>query len=169
MTRWTEDARVRYSWPRTTNYIYYIALAITLVVIWLGDLSNLTTYLGLLSAGVAIALSAPITNVAGWVFIFWRHPFEIGDCIQMGEHAGDVIYAHSISPCWKKAIRWMPTTIPIVYTDVKESGVLLTIRYLCKPHERRKTSKVIWEQILETFEGHEDIDLAYPTIHDNQS
>jgi hypothetical protein len=50
-----------------------------------------------------------------------------------------------------------------VYTDVKDSGVLLTIRYLCKPHERRSTSEVIWEEILEAFGKHEDLDLAYPT------
>jgi small-conductance mechanosensitive channel len=58
---------------------------------------------------------------------------------------------------------YTPTTTPIVYTDVKDSGVLLTIRYLCKPHERRTTSAVIWEEILEAFGEHEDIDLAYPT------
>ncbi|MCK4899060.1 MAG: hypothetical protein KAS38_09800 [Anaerolineales bacterium] len=51
-----------------------------------------------------------------------------------------------------------PTTTPIVYTDVKDSGVLLTFRYLCKPHERRTTSEVIWEEILEAFEQHADID-----------
>jgi small-conductance mechanosensitive channel len=84
---------VRYAWRRTTNYIYYIALAVVLVIIWLGDLSNLPTHLGLLSAGVAIALSDPITNVAGWIFIFWRRPIEVGDRLQIGEHAGDVIDA----------------------------------------------------------------------------
>ena len=58
---------------------------------------------------------------------------------------------------------YTPITTPIVYTDVKDSGVLLTIRYLCTPHDRRTTSEVIWEEVLEAFEGHDDIDLAYPT------
>lgn len=92
-TRRTEDARVRYLWRKTTTYIYYIAIAIFIGLIWLGDLTNLATYLGLVSAGLAIALSDPITNIAGWVFIFWRRPFEVGDRIQIGEHAGDVIDA----------------------------------------------------------------------------
>jgi small-conductance mechanosensitive channel len=56
-----------------------------------------------------------------------------------------------------------PTTTPIVYTDVKDSGVLLTIRYLCRPHERRSTTEMIWEEILTAFAQHKDIDLAYPT------
>ena len=53
---------------------------------------------------------------------------------------------------------------PEVYTKVGESGVLLTIRYLCIPKDRRDTGHEIWEQILREFEKHQDIELAYPTI-----
>jgi small-conductance mechanosensitive channel len=53
---------------------------------------------------------------------------------------------------------------PIVYTDVKESGVSLTIRHLTDPRKRRSLSQQIWEDILEEFGQHEDIDLAYPTM-----
>ena len=52
---------------------------------------------------------------------------------------------------------------PIVYTNVLDSGVLLTIRYLCKPRQRRGTTQSIWEAILRAFAKHPDIDLAYPT------
>ena len=30
-------------------------------------------------------------NIAGWVFIIWRRPFDVGDRIEIGGHAGDVI------------------------------------------------------------------------------
>ena len=62
-------------------------------VIWLGNLTNLATYLGLVSVGLTIALSDPNANIAGWIFIFWQHPFDVGDRIQIGKHAGDVIDA----------------------------------------------------------------------------
>jgi small-conductance mechanosensitive channel len=52
---------------------------------------------------------------------------------------------------------------PQVYTDVKDSGVLLTVRYLCEPNKRRKTAQDIWEAILTEFAKADDIDLAYPT------
>ena len=245
-TRLIEDVRARYQWRKTTNYIYYITLAFLLGLIWLGDLTNLATYLGLVSAGLAIALSDPITNVAGWIFIFWRRPFEVGDRIQIGEHAGDVIDARifqftlleignwvdadqstgrmihipnrkifsdplanyskgfqfiwneipvliTFESDWRKAktilnaiitkyeqdfrqdveqqlqrtaqefLIYNPITTPIVYTNVKDSGVLLTIRYLCRPHERRSTTEMIWEEILTTFEQQIEIELAYPT------
>jgi small-conductance mechanosensitive channel len=52
---------------------------------------------------------------------------------------------------------------PIVYTTVKESGILLTIRFMTKPRQRRATNEMIWEAILVVFQKEPDIDLAYPT------
>lgn len=52
---------------------------------------------------------------------------------------------------------------PIVYTNVKESGVELTIRYLCAPKKKRHTVNAIWEEVLTMVEDHEAIGLAYPT------
>ena len=44
-----------------------------------------------IAAGLAIALKDPLTNLVGWIFILWRRPFVVGDRIQIGQHAGDVI------------------------------------------------------------------------------
>ncbi len=52
---------------------------------------------------------------------------------------------------------------PIVYTSVKESGVKLTMRYLITPRRRRGSEQEIWEDVLEEFSDHNDIDFAYPT------
>ena len=52
---------------------------------------------------------------------------------------------------------------PIVYTTVKASGILLTVRYLVDPRKRRISEQQIWEATLEAFAKEEDIDLAYPT------
>lgn len=52
---------------------------------------------------------------------------------------------------------------PTVYTSVQDSGVLLTIRYLCEPRRRRGTEQAIWEDVLAAFAICDDIDFAYPT------
>jgi len=52
---------------------------------------------------------------------------------------------------------------PMIYTSVKDSGVLLTIRYLCKVRERRYSEHLLWEDILNAFKEHDNIELAYPT------
>ena len=49
------------------------------------------TFLGLVSAGIAIALKDPLVNMVGWLFILIRQPFKVGDRIQIGSAAGDVI------------------------------------------------------------------------------
>ncbi len=52
---------------------------------------------------------------------------------------------------------------PIVYTAVKDSGVMLTMRYLITPRRRRTSEQLIWEDVLRMVADNEDIDLAYPT------
>ena len=89
--RRTEDIRTRYNWRKSTGYMLFFLFAIFIIPLWVRNGTGLTTYLGLLSAGIAIALKDPLTNLAGWVFIVWRHPFRVGDRVQIGDHAGDVI------------------------------------------------------------------------------
>jgi small-conductance mechanosensitive channel len=57
----------------------------------------------------------------------------------------------------------MPKLTPIVWTTVVDSGVRLTMRYLCKPRARRSSSAHIWERILDAFGAMPDVDFAYPT------
>jgi small-conductance mechanosensitive channel len=91
INRRTEDARALYHWRKTVSYIAFaIALAVSMRI-WFPGLEGVSTFLGLLTAGLAIALRDPIVNLAGWAFILWRKPFEVGDRIQIGDHAGDVI------------------------------------------------------------------------------
>jgi len=52
---------------------------------------------------------------------------------------------------------------PIVYTKVKDSGVMLTLRYLVNPRQRRSSEQQIWEAVLDAFAEAENIELAYPT------
>jgi hypothetical protein len=53
---------------------------------------------------------------------------------------------------------------PRVWTSVADCGVLLTVRYLCDPRQRRNSSELLWETILDEFAKVTDIDFAYPTI-----
>ncbi len=240
--RKTEDVRTRYTWRKASIYLLTLLGILLLSNIWFHGIRNFSTYLGLLSAGIAIALKDPLVNIAGWLFIIFRRPFSVGDRIQIASYTGDVVdirvfqfslmevseqstgriihipnntvfttpaanfnqgfgYLWNEIPVlvtfesnWRKAknillniatfhsghlsgtveekvkaasnrfmIAYAKLT-PTVYTSVADSGVLLTIRYLCDPRERRTTSEAIWEDILDEFARHQDIDLAYPTI-----
>ena len=85
------DLKVRYRWRKSIAYVMGFLSIIMIGRIWFAGIQSLATYLGLLSAGIAIALKDPIADLAGWIFIFSRKPFEVGDRIQIGSFAGDVI------------------------------------------------------------------------------
>jgi len=53
---------------------------------------------------------------------------------------------------------------PMVWTQVADSGIRLSLRYLCSPRNRRGSEHEMWESILEAFEELDDVELAYPTV-----
>jgi small-conductance mechanosensitive channel len=63
----------------------------------------------------------------------------------------------------KKFMIYYKHLTPKVYTTVRDSGVLLTIRYLSDPRKRRGTENAIWEDILREFAQYPEIEFAYPT------
>ena len=254
LVRAIDDGAVRFQMTRVTGYVIAGVGIVLIARLWIQGITGIATYFGLLSAGVAIALQDPLTNVAGWLFILIRRPFKIGDRIQIGQSIGDVVdirplrfvmlevgnwvnadqgtgrvlhvpngtvFKNTVANYdeafgyiwneldvtvtfesdWRKAkltlegilkarsqkldtevrkriddashslhIRF-PTVTPVVWTDVVDSGVRLTMRYLCKPRARRSSSSVIWEQVLEAFGKLSDVDFAYPTTrrYDNVS
>jgi small-conductance mechanosensitive channel len=241
-----EDPAARYQWRKTSASLAFVVAVLAIGRVWLEAFGSLVTFLGLLSAGLAIALKDPLSNVAGWVFIIWRKPFEVGHRIEIGDVAGDVIdirlfqfsvleignwvdadqstgrivhvpnaqvftepqanYMHAFQYIWneipvlvtfesdwrrakeilagiasrfgepasreaaeqvaqaaRKYFIYYTTLTPTVYTSVKDSGVLLTIRHLCDPRKRRAVTHAIWEEILTEFARCPEIDFAYPT------
>lgn len=53
---------------------------------------------------------------------------------------------------------------PAVYLSVRTerpAGIILTLRYLCEPRQRRDTEKIIWDEILDVFSEQTDIHLAF--------
>lgn len=52
---------------------------------------------------------------------------------------------------------------PSVYVSKADSGVMLTLRYLCEPRRRRGTESKLWQEIFAALLGRDDISLAYPT------
>ncbi|MCT4596190.1 MAG: mechanosensitive ion channel family protein [Anaeromicrobium sp.] len=228
-------------------YFFSSVFVIFSVFLWLDSMDSLTTYFGLVSAGIAIALKDLFANIVAWLFIILRKPFEVSDRILINNQQGDVIdirmfqftlmeissyedgeqstgriinvpnyyiFVNSLinynkgfkyiwneikvlitfESDWQKAKDILTNIInnhslhlseeaskmiqhaqktylihynkltPIVYMDVKESGIQLTIRYLCIPRQRRTTVNDIWQDILQRFDKEENIKLAYPTI-----
>jgi small-conductance mechanosensitive channel len=52
---------------------------------------------------------------------------------------------------------------PRVFTTVEASGILLTVRHLCRSRHRRESTQEIWEDVLDRFAECDDIEFAYRT------
>lgn len=87
----TEDVKTRYLGKRVISFIIPVTALILIGTVWIHAFRYMGAFLGLLSAGIAIALKDLLANMAGWLFILFRKPFVIGDRIQIGPHKGDVI------------------------------------------------------------------------------
>ncbi len=87
----TKDVKLRYEWKRSLSLIIPLIGVIIVGAVWLPAFKQFGAFLGLFSAGLAIALKDPLTNFAGWIFLLFRKPFVVGDRVQIGENAGDVV------------------------------------------------------------------------------
>ncbi len=69
-----------------------IVAGLSLFQIWLNRSWSIASFVGLLSAGLAIVLREPLLNLAGWLFIIARRPFSLGERLQVGDGPrGDVV------------------------------------------------------------------------------
>jgi len=244
--RRVDDTRLLYQWSKASAQVAFVAAFLLVATIWLEAIQSLGTFLGLLTAGIAIALKDLVASVAGWIFILWRRPFQLGDRIQIGENAGDVVDIRifqftlleignwvaadqstgriihipnarllteplanytaqfyfiwnelrvlvTFESDWRRAkgilgeilnekvgvtveeaeravksasrkflIHFRKLT-PKVYTSVQDSGVLLTMRFICDARQRRGMAEEVWEAVLDAFAKEPGIDFAYPT------
>jgi small-conductance mechanosensitive channel len=94
----------------------------------------------------------------------WKHAKDLLEKI-VNEHAEHISKAAEkrIKEATKKYLITYVHLKPIVYTTVKDSGVMMTLRYLTDPRKRRSSEHVIWENILEEFDKAPDVEFAYPT------
>jgi len=230
------------------NIIYILSTISIIVVffIWVQNLNSITLFLGVASAGIALALQEVILCIAGWLLIIVRHPYETGDRVEINGIKGDIIdirlyqtsmleignwvdadqstgrivnfpnsfvfkypnynYSRGFEFIWneipvlltfesdwkrgKEIILELANRLaegmeervrrkidimrnrymiyygkltPIVYVNIKDSGVELTLRYLTESKKRRFTQDELCQNILNAFDQEENVNFAYPT------
>jgi small-conductance mechanosensitive channel len=101
-----KSRRGRYYWGKSATYLLLCISAWCLMRIWFAGIHSLATFIGLFSAGMAIALKDPLVNFAGFFMILFRRPFKIGQRIQIGEFAGDVIDIRSLHFTLLEVSKW---------------------------------------------------------------
>lgn len=157
----TENVKTRYFWKRVISFVVPITGSFLIAMVWIHAFRYLGAFLGLLSAGIAIALKDLLANLAGWLFILFRKPFVIGDRIQIGPHKGDVIdlrlYQFSILEIgnWVQADQSTGRVIHIpngkVFTE-PQANYTMGFKYIWNELEIRITFESNWQKAKSILE-----------------
>ena len=89
--RYVHDVRRRYQFLLLRRIVIWFLVAIIIAVAFASELGALTTFAGLLTAGIAVALQNVILSVAGYFFLIGKYGVRIGDRIQISGVTGDVV------------------------------------------------------------------------------
>jgi len=86
-----KDVRAQF-WSRQAVHLILAVTGILLLLsIWFDQPGRLTNVVGLLTAGLAVALSRVVTSIAAYFIILTGRVFTVGDRIVMGGVRGDVV------------------------------------------------------------------------------
>jgi len=86
-----KDDITKLRWQKSITPVYYAILIFTIGRIWILAFHSLANYLGLVSAGIAIALKDPLVNVFAYTYIIGRKPFSVGDRVKVDGISGEKI------------------------------------------------------------------------------
>lgn len=80
-----------YAFRKLISYAAFFLFVFLAAVIWQRHVQGLSTFLGLIGAGIAFSLQEVIASIAGWVMITWKRTYRVGDRVEIGGIQGDVI------------------------------------------------------------------------------
>ena len=92
--RRVDDTEIWYRTQKLTSYGGTFIVLIVISFVWF-QVSNIGAWIGVVSAGLAIALADILRNFAGWGYILLRRPFKVGDRVEIDGQAGDVVDVRS--------------------------------------------------------------------------
>ncbi len=90
-SRSSREAKEHYRRQKMANTLALVFTVACVVLLWARSLQHTSTFLGLIGAGLAVALREPLLSIAGRIAIFMGHMYDIGDRIEIDKMSGDVI------------------------------------------------------------------------------
>lgn len=86
-----EEPADLYTFRKVVNLAAVAIVTAVVLAIWFRVAESLALSLGLVGAGLMLALAPVITGVAGWVHLVASRPYSVGDRVEVGGVRGDVV------------------------------------------------------------------------------
>ena len=89
--RYITDVRRRYQFLLIRRIVLWFLIAIIVATSFASELGAITTFAGLLTAGIAVALQNVILSIVGYFFLIGKYGLRVGDRVQIADVTGDVV------------------------------------------------------------------------------
>lgn len=87
----SNNPKEEYRRQRLLSTLVVVIGAVIIVALWSRLFQHTSTFLGLIGAGLAVALREPLLSIAGRIAIFVGRMYTAGDRIEINKMSGDVI------------------------------------------------------------------------------
>ncbi len=85
------DPSTRFTLNRIKRLIVFLLVLLVAISVVFVNWYTALISVGVLSVIVGLSVQLPMTSFIGWIYILVRHPYRVGDRIQIGDATGDVI------------------------------------------------------------------------------
>jgi small-conductance mechanosensitive channel len=89
--RYIQDSRRRYQLLLLRRIALWSLVVIVVGIAFASELGSIVTFAGLITAGIAVAMQSVLVSIVGYFFLIGKYGIRVGDRVQIGEVAGEVI------------------------------------------------------------------------------
>ena len=89
--RYVTETRRRYQFMLIRRIVLWCLTAIIVATAFASELGAITTFAGLMTAGIAVALQNVILSMAGYFFLIGKYGVRVGDRVNIAGVTGDVV------------------------------------------------------------------------------
>ena len=89
--RYIQDTRRRHQLLLLRRIALWSLVVIVIGIAFASELGSIVTFAGLITAGIAVAMQSVLVSIVGYFFLIGKYGIRVGDRVQIGEVAGEVI------------------------------------------------------------------------------
>jgi small-conductance mechanosensitive channel len=139
-----KDKMVRYSLNKVITILSAVVAIAIILQIWFPDTQSLVVVVGVVSAGVVIALQDVFRNFAGGILIMTGNLYRVGDRIEIGGETGDVMDIGIMNTTMMELRGWIDSDQATGRITSIPNGKVITTQV----HNYTKDHSFLWDEIM---------------------
>jgi small-conductance mechanosensitive channel len=144
LLRKIQDKKVRYSLNKVIAILSAAAAIVIVIDIWFPDTQSFIVAIGVISAGVVIALQDVFRNFVGGILIMTGNLYQVGDRIEIGGETGDIMDIGIMNTTMMELREWIDSDQATGRITSIPNGKVITTPV----HNYTKDHSFLWDEIM---------------------